>query len=255
MRRLLSLVGLCAALGLSAAVASAVENHALPTGQTTLLDKWFKLQDSGPVYAPYAFIEKNTVQAEQNARKKPLLASIDNLIWRLQAAGQGELATALSQWRRHIATATRYRSPGHWGPTALLSGTADIDIDSVAALGACAIPNWIEIWSAAGVRRLLWQPHMRLVKVLARNGAANFVDTDSVTLVTPYGMVVRRAVGTLDQQDTQLLPGMRMVVPIPLGPQASDWLVQSLGAFLSHLQPGDDCRLMQVHATASQRDG
>lgn len=246
--RFLLLAGLCCTLGFSSVALSATANTdaRLPQHKTTLLDIWFKLQEAGPVYAPYAYIQDTGVEAKQAARKQALFAQVDNLIWRVQAVGQHSLATALSQWRRHIGNANAYRTPGHWGPAALLSSPQAVAIESIAAVGACSIPNWIEIWSATGVKRVPWQPDMQLNTLLLSHAGMGAAGTGSVTLITPYGAAVERAIEPWKQHGETLSPGMRVIVPMPLGPQASTWLAQALAAFLAHLQPGDDCRQLNL---------
>src|SRR5699024_5693257 len=113
-RRTCTLVLLCMVLlfGGQAATASDAGAGASAQHSTTLLDLWFALQKSGPIYAPYAYIRHRDTQSEQGTRKKALLEEIDNLVWRLEAAGASQLAEALGQWRRRIQEADDYRTPG-----------------------------------------------------------------------------------------------------------------------------------------------
>lgn len=244
------LAGLCCALSSPGVAASASSDSGATTvaaQPTSLLDLWFALQASGPVYAPYAYIRHRDTAAAQTARKKTLLNELDNLIWRLEAAGNSALADALSQWRQRIRKADDYRTPGHWGPAALLSSPRNgVPVSAVAAVGACQVPGWVEIWSAQGVQRVIWQPSMRLSTLLSKSKIFNDVAADYVTLVTPYGRTLKRGIAAWNYNDMPLSPGMRVVVPLPLGGQASAWIQKTLAEFLAHLLPGDACRQMNL---------
>lgn len=244
------LTGLCFALIFSGVAHSATEPEgATPAAaQPTLLDLWFVLQTSGAVYAPYAYIVHQDTRVVQSARKQTLLRELDDLIWRLQTMGNSELAAALDQWRRHIRAVDQYRTPGQWGPAALLSNPRNgVPISAVAALGACRVPSWIEIWSAQGVQRIRWQPAMRLSTLLSDNrGILHGVDADTVVLVTPYGSILQRGIAAWNYQDMPLSPGMRLVVPLPLGGKASTWIQKTLAELLAHWLPGDNCRELKL---------
>lgn len=240
---------LCAVLLFSGQVMAAAETDSATPAQhqTTLLDLWFKLQASGPVYAPYAYIRHRDTQAAQGSRKKALLEEIDNLIWRLEAAGGSQLAAALGQWRRRIEEADDYRTPGQWGPAALLSNPRNgVPVSAIAAIGACEVPGWIEVWSARGTQRIFWESGMRLSTLLSEGSVLYGVNADHVTLVTPYGRTVRRGIAGWNFHDAPLTPGMRIVVPLPLGGQASAWIEKTLSEFLAHVLPADSCRQMNL---------
>lgn len=234
MTRACLLVGLCVVLASgNAAMASSGNSGQQATADSpTLLDLWFALQASGPVYAPYAYMLQRDTVSRQSARKATLLKQLNNLMWRLDAAGHSALANALHQWRRHIREADDFRTPGHWGPTALLSRTGDsIPVASIAAIGACQIPSWIEVWSSDGVKRIIWRPSMHLSTLLSKGGILRHADADHVSVVTPYGRIVQRGIAAWNYEDIPLSPGMRIVVPLPLGSQASDWIQKTLTTF------------------------
>lgn len=250
-RRTCTLVLLCTVLLFSGQAIAASDAGASASASaqhsTTLLDLWFALQESGPIYAPYAYIRHRDTRAAQGARKKALLEEIDNLIWRLEAAGASQLAGALGQWRRRIQEADDYRTPGQWGPAALLSNPRNgVPVSSIAAIGACQVPTWVEIWSAQGTQRIFWESGMRLSTLLSERGPLHGVNADHVTLVTPYGRTLRRGIAGWNFHDASLSPGMRIVAPLPLGGQASAWIEESLSEFLAHLLPADSCRQMNL---------
>ncbi|MDN5937508.1 MAG: hypothetical protein L0H83_02475 [Salinisphaera sp.] len=218
----------------------------------SLLAVWFALQASGPIYPPYAYIRHRDTQAAQTARKQRLLEELDDLVWYLDTAGNAALTQALGQWQDQIRGADDYRSPGHWGAAALLSSPRNgVPLSVVAAVGACQVPNWIEIWSAQGVQRIDWQPRMRLSSLLAHSAVVQQARAQTVTLVTPFGATVDRGIAPWNHQDIPLVPGMRIVVPLPLEGQVAVWLQKTLPAFLAHLLPADKCRQITLKHEAA----
>src|SRR5690625_4011121 len=245
------LAGLCLACSGVAYPATNADNTTRETGPA-LLNLWFVLQDSGPVYAPYAYIVHRKTRVVQTARQQTLLKELGGLIWRLRASGNAALASAMGEWRQRIQAGSNYRTPGRWGPAALMSSPRNgVPVSAVAALGACQVPNWIEVWSAQGVQRIKWRPEMRLSTLLSANGILHGLDADSVTLVTPYGSILQRGVAAWDFHDIPLTPGMRIVVPMPVAGEVSVWMQKALPEYLAHLLPGDHCRRLKLgHASA-----
>lgn len=256
-KRLGLVIGLCVAVGWGGTAAAAADGRAEATStgaMPTLLDLWFTLQASGPIYAPYAYIRHRDTQAKQAARKRTLLEEIGNLTWRLEAAGSSALADAMGQWQRHLRAADTYRTPGHWGPAALLSGARNgVPVTAIAAVGACQVPTWVEVWSAQGVQRVRWQPGMHLSALLDEDSVLADTVAQHVTVVMPYGNTAEYGIAAWNFENPPLLPGMRVIVPLPLGGQAATWLQSELSEFLAHLVPADQCRQIKLkHETADE---
>lgn len=252
-KRLGLVIGLCVVMG-AGSVAAAAGQNTTAKARPTLLDLWFTLQASGPIYAPYAYIRHRDTQAKQTARKQTLLEEIGNLTWRLEAAGNAALAQALGQWQRHLRSAEAYRTPGHWGPATLLSGARNgVPVSTIAAVGACRVPTWVEVWSVQGVQRVAWHAGMHLNALLADDSVLGETVAQHVTVVMPYGNTADYGIAAWNFQNPPLLPGMRVVVPLPLGGQAATWLQSELSEFLAHLVPADQCRQIKLkHETADE---
>lgn len=239
---------LSASLGSPALAAADNDASAGAAVQPTLLGLWFELQPLGAVSWPYAFIRHRETSATQNDRKQVLTEELDNLIWRLQAAGYSALADALTEWRQRIAVTDDFRTPGRWGPAALMANPRNSPpLSAVAAIGACRVPAWVEIWDGRGIRRIAWTPGMRLSTLLDDNGALQSTAADTVALVTPFGEIHRRGIAAWNYRDAPISPGTRIVVPLPLDGQASVWINDRLTGFLSHLVPGDQCRQLTLN--------
>src|SRR5699024_2581614 len=179
-------------------VAMAAQQDASASDQQTisLMDVWTALQKAGPIYAPYTFISHKDTQASQAAREKTLLSEIDNLIWRLQETGNTGVVAGLQQWRQHISSMNGFRTPGQWGPAALLASARNgVPVAALATVGACDIPTWVETWSVQGVQRTPWQPGMRLQALMRDLGLPGRSAVDVVTVVTSYGDHFKRGVG------------------------------------------------------------
>lgn len=211
--------------------------------QPVLIDLWFVLENFESVAWPYAFIRHRETGESQNVRAYNLVEELDNLIWRLRAAHFSPLAQALTQWRDRIARADDFRTPGRWGPAALLANPRNRPpVSAIAAIGTCPVPGWVQIWDRHGVRRIDWLPGMRLSTLLDDDGALHGANVDTVTLVTPQGENHERGVAAWNYRDAPVSPGTRIIVPLPLDGQASVWIHNALTEFLSHLVPGERCR-------------
>ncbi len=217
------------------------------TVQPTLLDVWFELEQSGPVAWPYAFIRHVETASNQTYRKQDLVEELDNLLWRLRAAHYTALAEALTQWREYIAEADDFRTPGRWDAAALLAHPRNSPpLAAIAAVGACEVPRWVEVWDRQGVRRIEWEPGMRLGTLLDDGGALHDVGADIVALVGPRGQIHERGIAAWNYREAPVSPGTRIVVPIPLGGRGPVWIKDALAGFLSHLVPGDTCRQLSL---------
>lgn len=252
--RVCALLTLFAALSFSAAAMSAANSNADAAAATppSLLDLWLTLERTGPVYGPYTYIRHRKTQTTQTQRQKALLHEVDELLWRLRAAGNDALVQSLQVWRRQIRQFKHFRTPGRWGPAVLLAGiTNGVPTTAIAAVGACRVPSWIEIWSADGVRRIQWHAGMHLSSLLDDDGALHDVSGSHVTLVDSYGRISKRGSAAWNEQDALLAPGMRVIAPLPLGGEVKSWLQRTLAQFLAHVTPADHCRQIALQHGAA----
>jgi len=242
---------------LSGGSAVATEQDASAPGRQTisLMDVWTALQKTGPIYAPYAFISHKDTQASQAARKKTLLHEIDNLIWRRQETGNVSVVPGLLQWRQRIDAMDGFRTPGQWGPAALLASARNgVPVTALATVGACDVPSWVEVWSAQGVQRTPWKPGLRLLSLLADNGLSGRGSADVVTIITSYGDRFERGIAAWNEHDMPVSPGMRIVVPLPIAGQVGPWLDHTIVRLLAHALPADHCRQLTIQQHTTHAD-
>jgi|GEM_PF-997635 len=241
---------LCLMSGVAGAAASVDDiDRAADAG---LLQSWLKLEQDGALHAPYVYIRQRDTAARQNSRKQLILDELDRLIWRQQYAGRVDQVDSLQQWRRHIQEANAYRSPGAWDPATLLFRPRKAPpLTALAAIGACAVPDWVEIWNATGVTRIAWRGSLQLADLYKEQGPLRHAQADHVFLIQPTGRVVQRGIAVWNRDNAAIPPGTRIVVRLPLQGRALDWLADNVTAFLAHLRPGDDCRHVQLQPDRS----
>lgn len=213
----------------------AVENQ-------SLLSLWFMLQEYQQVAPPYAWIRPKQTALQQEQQRTKLLTNLQQL-----ASQHPALAPSLNQWRTQLLAATKWREPGLWGPITLMTHyRKDVPVNTLAAIGACAVPNWIEIWSAQGVSRLPWQPGQHLSDLLAHDGKLHDTNADWAMLVLPWGEEQKHGIAAWNLDDAELLAGTRLVLAPPIDKPLSAKLTRALADYLAHLLPGDNCQQLKL---------
>ena len=237
-RRYLLLVTLACLCSSNQALAAVTTVAQIPPQQQNLLTLWFKLQQQVQIQPPYSWIRPQASAPQQTQARAQLLADLQPLVNTLPALGQ---------WRQQLLADSDWREPGHWDVASLMTSVRKgIPTTTLTAIGSCTPPNWIEVWSSKGVMRLPWQPTLRLSFLTTRHSKA-----DWVWLVLPWGEVQKRGIAAWNLDDTELLPGTRLLLNLPQYHQATETLLPALASYLAHLLPGDDCQQLLLQATSS----
>jgi len=189
-------------------------------------------------------------------QRRYLSAEMDTLKLTSRLSGHPGIALALGQWQTRLGTLTRntIRTPGRFDLPSLGSAPRQAPAMSrVHAWGICTPPDWVEIWSLAGVTRLDWPQHASLTDVFAALPAKASDGVDFGYVISPQGEIKRRGMASWNHQDTRLAPGSRIMIELPSrqglkGALAMDdatleqaILNQRLPELLASYLPGDHC--------------
>ncbi|WP_353221186.1 hypothetical protein [Salinisphaera sp. S4-8] len=249
-------VGVCAlALSIATHADSAVPDSAAqppPTaGFATVLDAWLGFPGLAATDSPYTYLRADQTAENTRIRRQDLDRELDDLRWRLEAGGYAGFVQAVDQWKTQLAAIRVFREPGDWGPAWLMANPhRNPPIDRIAAIGACSTPDWVEVWSGQGIQRTPWRTDLMLSD-LADSGVMNTRGVRVVSVVAPDGQVRRLGQAADNYADTELLPGARVVVPLPLNGEAFPWIRDAIARILAHAPSGQDCTEMRFAQTGA----
>jgi hypothetical protein len=219
---------------------------AASAGFTTVLDAWLAFPSLARSSAPYSYLRARPTAERVRIKRDDLFRELDDLRWRLEGNGYTKLVAALDQWKSRLAQLAVFREPGDWSPASLMAQPLrNPPIGEVAAIGACEVPDWVEIWSADGVRRTPWRTGLTL-SGLAKSDAMNVQGIKVASVVSPTGDVRRYGQAAFNKTDTALLPGARVVLPLPLGGEAFPWIRNTIAEVLAHAPSGENCSEMRL---------
>ncbi|ROO32519.1 hypothetical protein [Salinisphaera orenii] len=233
---------LAALLAASAGASSAraAESQGAPD---SLIGWWLDFPGLSRVAWPYAYIRAHPGDIVSTADRGELLDELEALRWRLDDANYTALHETVAAWHERVAQTTEVRVPGDFSPAWLMAHPASRpEVGHVEALGACEVPDWIEIWDRAGIRRIPWQGGLALSDLRHGEQAVDTGGAARVSVVGLYGEVTEYGVQAWNFSDAELPPGARIVAELPLDGQVVPWLRSAIANFLAHSKPGDDCR-------------
>ncbi|MES1932262.1 hypothetical protein T35B1_06620 [Salinisphaera shabanensis T35B1] len=214
-------------------------------GFSTVLEAWLGFPGLAQSSAPYTYLRATRTADKVEAKRQDLIRELDDLRWRLQGRGYGTFVQAVDQWKSKLATSGVFREPGDWSPAWLMAHPhRNPPISHVAAIGACAVPDWVEVWSGKGVTRTPWHTRMTLSD-LAKNDVIDLDGISIVSVVAPTGEVQRLGQAAFNYSDSELLPGSRVVLPLPLGGEAFAWIRDTIAQLLAHAPAGENCKEMR----------
>lgn len=212
------------------------------TEQPTLLMAWLSQPSLTERPAPYQYMRSATVAEHAAGLQQALLQEFDDLSWRLESAGYAQLNTTVEAWRARINDLTSFRSPGLWGPAALMAYPTKMPpFERVAAIGACLMPDWVEVWDRHGVRRVDWRQAQSLSDLL-RNADLDVGKVGRAIVVRPEGTVQSYGAQAWNFHDTSITPGSRVVAALPLKGEAFAWIQETTADVLAHAPSGVDCK-------------
>ncbi|MES1942014.1 hypothetical protein T5B8_17326 [Salinisphaera sp. T5B8] len=248
--------GVCAlALSIAAYADSSVPGNGgeapQAAGFANVLDAWLGFPDLADSDTPYTYLRADQTADNTRVKRQDLVRELDDLRWRLEAGGYAAFVQALDQWKTQLAAIRVFREPGDWSPAWLMANPhRNPPISRVAAIGACDAPDWVEIWSGQGIERTPWHTDLMLSD-LAASGVMDVDGVRVVSVVAPDGRVRRLGQAADNYSDSELLPGTRVVVPLPLKGEAFPWIRDTIAQVLAHAPSGQDCTEMRFAQTGA----
>lgn len=166
-------------------------------------------------------------------------------------AGHAELSRGLHEWRARIEALQAHpsRTLARADLAALLASPRhDPALDSLAAAGACAPPDWVEFWHFDGVTRQRWQPGMDLRGLLRERPRRHWSAADEAWVIPPQGAPRRIGVAAWNAGNLPLAAGSRVVLIFPDPVQEAAWVNRTLPDYLATRLPSDDCDHLTLSA-------
>ncbi len=199
-----------------------------------------------PAYSYYLLERERLPQQRQGIRLQEELATLIN--WNT-LVGHTVMANGLTQWQHTVAQQREQtgRTPARADLAALLAAPRhDPPLTSLAAIGHCAVPDWVELWHFGGVTRHRWSPNLTLQKLLRQRPRSEWTEAEYAWLITPQGAPQRVGIAAWNAGDSPLVAGSRIVLALPGAVQEVDWINRSLPNFLATRLPGDACSALAV---------
>ena len=250
---------LAAALtGLALAVSTA---HAqTPSIPTSLAEAWLaRLEvENAPLTWSHTVALRQETAATLPARRARLVEELNTLVASAISAGNLELAAGLRAWARVLAEdePLEGRTPGRFDlPWLGANLRLNPPLASLSHWGHCQEPDWVEVWSLAGVERLPWRGGLDLTQLISALPAGAVQGADRAAVIDPLGQVRHLGIAAWNRDTTELAPGSRLMVLLPSRqglrgaitfPDTtveSDLINARLPAYLATRLPGDECRL------------
>ncbi|MCE8015047.1 hypothetical protein HOP62_03030 [Halomonas sp. MCCC 1A17488] len=221
-----------------------------------LSDLWLA-QPALPEPPAYSYYLLERQQEPQQRRARRLREELATLIDWYSLAGRSDMARGLAAWQAAIVElqAAAGRTPARADLAALLASPRhDPSLASLAAVGHCDVPEWVELWHFGGVTRHRWTPGMSLRELLRQQPDAHRAGADEAWLIAPQGAPRRLGVAAWNAGDAPLVPGSRVAIALPEPVQESDWVNRALPDFLATRLPGDACQAVALPHAAGQAD-
>lgn len=215
---------------------------------TRLSDLWLD-QPALPAEPGYAYYLRQQHRDTLPFQAMRLEEELRTVADRLAMAGQAQAAGGVSAWRETLEAhqATRGRTPARADLAALLASPRhDPSLSSLAEVGHCEMPDWVELWSFEGVTRHAWTPGMGLQHLLRDQPRDHRHPAEAAWVVSPQSSPRRIGTSAWNADDTPLVPGSRITLEVPIDDTAADWINQALPAYLSTRLPGEACTTLPL---------
>ncbi|WP_104203653.1 capsule biosynthesis GfcC family protein [Billgrantia saliphila] len=194
-----------------------------------------------PAYSYYLLERDRLPQQRQGIRLQEELATL--IDWNT-LDGRTAMANGLKQWQHAVALHRERtgRTPARADLAALLASPRhDPTLTSLAEIGHCAVPDWVELWHFGGVIRQRWSPNLTLQALIRQRPRADWAAAEYAWLITPQGAPRRIGIAAWNAGDAPLVAGSRIVLTLPGAVQEADWVNRTLPNFLATRLPGDTC--------------
>ncbi|MDR5893277.1 capsule biosynthesis GfcC family protein [Halomonas mongoliensis] len=251
---------LAAALLAGPLLAASAAQAQVPAPPSTLAEAWMAQleRENAPVAWSHSVALRRDSAARLPERRARLVEELTTLVVSARVAGKAPLAAGLSAWAETLAADDPLagRTPGRFDlPWLGANLRHDPPLAALADWGLCAVPDWVEVWSLAGVTRLPWRPGLSLTQLMSELPRDARARADHAAVIDPLGQVRRLGIAAWNREESSLAPGSRVMVQLP-GAQGlsgalpfpgttveSDLINERLPAYLATRLPSDDCTL------------
>jgi len=231
-----------------------------PATPTTLAEAWLAQleRENGPIAWSHSVALHRDSAARLPERRARLVEELTTLVISARVAGNVSLAEGLAAWAAALEDddPVAARTPGRFDlPWLGANLRQDPPLAALVDWGTCAVPDWVEVWSLAGVTRLPWRPGLSLTQLVSELPREARGRADHAALIDPLGQIRRAGIAAWNRDSDPLAPGSRVMVQLP-GPQGlrgalpfpgttveSELINERLPAYLATRLPGDECRL------------
>lgn len=241
----------------------------------SLAEAWLSVLEAEdrPITWSYSVALRQETAAGLPARRARLVEELATLVVSARVAGNAPLAAGLARWAEALDAdePMKARTPGRFDlPWLGANLRRDPPLASLVHWGTCQVPDWVEVWSHAGVERRPWRPGLDLRALMGELPRASMRRADHAAVIDPLGQVHRLGIATWNRETAPLAPGSRVMVLLPEAqglrgalpfpgalpvPGAlafpgtgveSELINQRLPAYLATRLPGDECRLQDL---------
>ncbi|WP_254277468.1 capsule biosynthesis GfcC family protein [Halomonas sp. 3H] len=244
--------------GLAIAAAPALAQP--PAEPTTLAEAWLAVLETEPepVTWSHSVALRHATAERLPQQRERLVEELATLVISARVAGNAPLAAGLAAWAEALEAddPTMARTPGRFDlPWLGANLRQDPPLARLAHWGRCDVPDWVEVWSLAGVERRPWRPGLDLAALMDGLPSTAARRADHAAVIDPLGQVRRLGIAAWNRETLPLAPGSRVMVQLP-GPQGlrgalpfpgttieSELINERLPAYLATRLPGDECRL------------
>lgn len=218
-------------------------------------------QHAAPIPWSHAFALRQDETAHLPSARQRLVEELETLRISARVSGEPSLAAGLAHWQTAIQgfTGQHARTPGRADLPWLGAHLRQVPpLSAIAYWGFCEVPDWVEVWSLDGVKRVPWHAELYLADV-TRGLSKTARQADHAALIMPSGNVLRRGAANWNREVSPLAPGSRVYFELPdrqglrgalsLPDTGTERALvnQLLPTLLSTRLPGDECPLWQAN--------
>ncbi len=219
------------------------------------LSDWWLEQPTLPAPEMRAYYLRHEDDASQRRLARRLQAELTTLIGRLPVQQGHATRNGLEAWRATIAAELDRgsRTAARADLSSLLAAPRhDPTLARLSEIGVCHAPDWIEIWTLDDVTRHSWRPGLDMATALAELGPRQRGAAQTAWLITPGAAPRRLGIAAWNADETDLVPGSRLVLALNDTSEAAAWINRRLPRFLDGRLPGTSCRSLGPDAPRPQ---
>ncbi|WP_146218734.1 hypothetical protein [Halomonas sp. LBP4] len=214
------------------------------SGETPRLSEHWLSRGSQPDHPAFAYYLRRDHLEPHRRQALRLREELVTLANRMKLDGQPSVANALTDWQTSVDALYRQgsRTPARADLTALLASPRhDPRLSTLAAVGQCEPPDWVELWTFGGVTRRPWSPGLTLPQALRDQPDGHWRAAAEAWVVGPQSPPRRLGIAAWNAESSPLVPGSRVALLLPDESLEADWVNRTLPEFLATRLPGDAC--------------